>query len=205
MTNPQKTQEDENWTRLWNARVAALSQIFGKPADSVYHPDVPFQFREHGGAADVVAFPNHIPGTVFVTAEMTGRDVGQIPASLGNYELAICTKKFLPGAAEIISRLAAYTCEAVLNPGETMSLGNILKNSAITALLFTTFGDAMKTFSFNDKRYGILLCIGITSNELKFVMENGSEKLLNLLKKNKIFPYTLFDRSSIPTAINNVV
>lgn len=73
--------------------MAALTPILGKPADTVFHATMPFQIREVGGSADVVPFPSYTPGVTYVTAELTGEDVGQRPSSLGHHELMICTRQ----------------------------------------------------------------------------------------------------------------
>lgn len=190
---------DDRWTELWNARKNGLSALFGPPSDMVYHATIPFQFRAQGGAADVLAFANHIPGMTYVTSELTGEDVGQQESSLGHYELAICSRSDLSQAAELISRLAAYTCDATLEPGETMDIGDFFGDSSIRALLFSTFGDAKRTFRLNDDSCGVLLCIGITTEELAFAMSHGTDKLLTLLKQKDVFPYTTPDRACVTT------
>ena len=119
MVNQPQPENDE-YKNVWDARVAALTPILGKPGDKVWHAVIPFQL---GGSADVLAFPEFVPGITFVTAEMTGVDMGQRPSTLGNYELMICAKEQLEKAADLISRLGRYTCEATLEAGETMDLG----------------------------------------------------------------------------------
>ena len=92
MPTPEETHDDE-WTKVWDARMAALTPILGKPADTVFHATIPFQFRDAGGSADVVPFPSYAPGATYVTAELTGTDVGQRPSSLGHYSR---TRRFAP-------------------------------------------------------------------------------------------------------------
>ena len=53
-------------------------------------------------------------------------------------------------------------------------------------------------FEFLGRRYGLLLCIGITSEELAFKQASGSDSLLALLKQHAVFPYTIPDRPSVP-------
>jgi hypothetical protein len=196
-TMPKQPQpEDDDYEEVWNARVAALTPILGTPGDKVWHAVIPFQL---GGSADVLPFPEFVPGITFVTAEMTGVDSGQLPSTLGNYELMICANQQLEKAADLISRLARYTCDAVLEPGETMDLQTFFgSGSTIRALLFAHSNDEPIRFEFLGKRYGLLLCIGITADELAFKRANGSAKLLGLLKQHGVFPYTIPDRPSVP-------
>lgn len=137
-TKSQPQVDDDEWQKVWDARVTALAAILGKPADHVLHAVVPFQL---GGSADVLPFPDYVPGMTYVTADLTGEDTEQQPSGLGNYELMICTRQKLQKAADLISNLARYTTKAVLEPGETMDLGTYLGDSTIRALLFTHPGE----------------------------------------------------------------
>lgn len=193
MPDDTQTQNDE-WQKIWDARIAALTPILGKPADTVLHAVIPFQL---GGAADVLPFPDFTPGITYVTAEMTGEDVGQRPTSLGNYELMICARQELQKAGDLISNLARYTCDAELEPGETMDLGTFFGDSTIRALLFTHPREQAAHFEFLGQRYGLLLCIGITAEELAFKEVHGSESLLVLLREHGVYPYTTLDRPSV--------
>ena len=174
-----------------------LSAHFGAPGDSVYHATIPFQFREHGGAADVVPFPNHVSGMTYITSELTGEDVGHLEGSLGHYELAVCTRDDLSKAADFISRLACYTCDAILEPGQTMDIGEFFGDSTIRAVVFTTFSESKAHFKLREETCGVLLCIGITSDELEVARSQGSEKVLQDLKEKDVFPYTIPNRPSV--------
>jgi len=186
--------ENDEWLKIWDARIAGLTPILGNPAKTVFHATIPFQL---GGSADVLPFPDYVSGATYVTAELTGEDVGQKQTSLGNYELMVCTRQNMPEAADLISRLARYTCEAKLEPGETMDLGTFFNDSTIRALLFANPRDEPVHFEFFGKQHGLLLCIGITAEELKFGRSQGTGKLLALLKQHGVFPYTIPNRSSV--------
>src|SRR5690242_15751460 len=99
-------ENNTDWEQIWNARQSALASVLGNPSNTVFHAPVPFHL---GGVADVIWFPNYVPGATYVTAEMTGEDVGQRQSTLGNYELMICTQQELPKAADLVSTLARYT------------------------------------------------------------------------------------------------
>jgi hypothetical protein len=150
-----------------------------------------------GGFADVLPFPDYVPGMTYVTADLTGEDVGQLPTSLGNYELMVCVREESPRAADLISRLARYTCEAELESGESMDLKDFFGGSVIEGLLFTHPGEQPVEFEFLGQRYGLLLCIGITGVELAFKHVHGAEQLLALLRERGVFPYTVLQRDSV--------
>ena len=189
-----KQLEKNEWTKVWAARVAALPPILGRPSDSVFHAALPMYL---GGFADVLPFPDYVPGMTYVTAELTGEDIGQLPSSIGNYELMVCVREGLPRAADMVSKLARYTCEASLEAGETMDLPGFFSGLVIQALLFAHPGDYPVQFEFLGKSYGLLLCIGITAEELAFKRDNGSGALLTLLRERAVFPYTVLQRESV--------
>jgi hypothetical protein len=186
--------DKSEWERIWDKRIAALTPILGKPGGDVYHAVTPMFL---GGYADVLPFPEYVPGMTYVTAELTGEDAGQIPSSLGNYELMICVREELPRAADMISMLARYTCEAALEPGETMDLPDFFSGSVIKALLFAHPGAEPVEFEFLGQSYGLLLCIGISAEELAFKHSNGSGPLLQSLRRRDVFPYTVLQRESV--------
>jgi hypothetical protein len=134
----------------------------------------------------------------YVTAELTGDDVGQKPNSLGNYELMICAEKENDLAVGLISKLARYTCDAKLEAGQTMDIGAYFKDASLRALLFAHPDDEPLYFDFLGQRYGLLLCIGITADELAFARLHGSAWLLESLKRHSVFPFTIPDRPSVP-------
>ncbi len=197
MPAPEKSKDDE-WTKVWDARMAALTPVLGQPGGTVFHATIPFQLRGVGGTADVVPFPHYVPGVTYVTAELTGGDTGQRPSSLGNYELMICSKQELESAADFISRLACYTCDAEIEAGETMDTEDFFDDSTLRAMLFTHPADQPVDFEFLGKHYGLLLCIGITAEELAFARSRSAAELLVLLKQHGIFPYTTPNRPSVP-------
>ena len=185
---------------MWDAREAALKPILGEPGDSVFHSTIPFEFRGAGGSADVVSFPNYVAGATYVTAELTGLDAGQLKSSLGNYELMICARSELEEAASFIARLACYTCDAVLEPGQTMDIGDFFGDRSLRAMLFTHPSEGPTHFEFLGHRYSLLLCVGITPQELEFAHSHGSEELLRLLKSHGVFPYTVPGRASVTSS-----
>lgn len=194
MSDQQQTKDDE-WKEIWDARAAALKSVLGQPAEKVYHSVIPMFL---GGFADVMSFPSYIAGATYVTAEMTGNDMGQQPSSVGNYELMICMRQDSSKAADLISRLARYTCEAEVEPGQTMDIQTFFGDATMRALLFAQPQEEPLEFAFLGQKYGLLLCIGITSDELSFGHSHGTDQLLALLKQHGVFPYTVPDRPSVP-------
>jgi hypothetical protein len=182
------TSAEDDWKEVWDARAEALSGVFGPGHDQVFHARLPFAL---GGQADVMAFFHHLDGVVYVTAELTGKP----GAYYADYELMICHRSHQDWGPNVISRLAPYTQQAYIGSGESMDIDTATPaNSKIKAFLFDTYA----RFTLFGRENDVRLCIGITKEELQFKMENGPEKLLELLKRQRIYPFTDLDRESKP-------
>ena len=162
--------------------------------DEVLHSAVPFEVGFGlGGAADVVSFSQNIDGMAYVTSDLVGNDK-QKPKLLGNYELMICHRAPSEWGPGIIGRLAYYTLSTPLNPGETMGLGpSAPKGSTIAAFLFLKYA----AFMVRRREAGLLLCIGITKDELDVCFEKGSSEVEQKLKEKGVYPYTELTRRSV--------
>ena len=183
--------DDVDW---FGERLATMEGALGKSADMVVHAVVPFDFGyDAGGLADVVQFRNHVNGTVFATCDLMGGS-DQIANGLGTYELAICHRSSENWGAAIIAALAYYTLDAQLEPGQTMDLGaSAPKGSRITALMFDDFA----SFEFKGHSAGVLLCIGITSDELSACRRGQRDRVVKALKSKGVYPFTDLDRRSV--------
>jgi hypothetical protein len=170
-----------------------IEQILGKPENVVLHSPVPFQLGyDAGGRADVYLYKNHIDGIVYVTGDLTGQK--QKSSDAGNYEFMIAHKAEDKWGPELISSLAYYTCDASINSGHTMGLGAFaLPENTVKAIIF----DKYATFRIGLKKYGLMLIIGITEDELEWKKRNGGAKLIEKLKEKNIYPLTDLKRRSI--------
>jgi hypothetical protein len=189
-----KSSDDDEWGEWWDARVAAIETVLGPSHDMVGHAPVPFDLgADIGGAADIIYFKKHLKGVVSVTSELIGHDE-QVQNDLGNYELMICHRDDEPWGANVISRLAYYTLEAKLNPGETMDIGSALPDdSTLAAFLFLNYA----TFKVRGRKAGLLLCVGITADELEACRAGKREKVEKALKAAKVYPFTDLYRDSV--------
>lgn len=171
-----------------------ISEIFGEHSDNVLHSPVPFDLGfEVGGGADVYVYKNHIDGVVYLTSDLTGKK--QAKNSIGNYELMICHPEMKSWGANLVSKLSYFTLETSLNSGETMDLGGnfAVDDSEIKALIFSKYAE----FKVYGKKFGILLMVGITEDEVEWAKENGGENLIKKLKEAGVYPVTDFKRKSI--------
>ena len=110
----------------------------------------------------------------------------------------ICTQQDADWAGDLISKLAKYTFEAKVNPGDTMDLAPYFpEDSTIKKLLFCVPIPEKPTFKVLGRKCGLLLCIGITPEEYQVCRSEGSRVVLDKLKEEGIFPYSVLDRNSV--------
>lgn len=106
----------------------------------------------------------------------------------------ICHRDDEDWGPNLISRLAYYTLEEKLEPGETMDIGPAAPDgSTIAALLFLEYA----RFKVRGKKAGLLLCIGITADELKMCRKGRRADVEQALKKARVYPYTDLYRQSV--------
>jgi hypothetical protein len=79
-----------------------------------------------------------------------------------------------------------------------MDIGTSLSDSTLRAFVFANPTGVPTYFEFFGAKYGLLLCVGITADELRYARSEGSDLLLRKLKESGVFPYTIPDRASVP-------
>lgn len=182
--------ENSDWQRLWDLRLAELRKDFGPENDHVLTAMPPFYL---GGAADVLTFQKKLPGVTYVTAAIIGDNQAK-PNSLGQYELMICQRKDATWAPKLISQLARYTTQDILSPNDTMEIGPSLPQpTELSSLLFLPY----VKLNVNGKDAAVMLCIGITPDELEFIQKHDVEDLVSKLKSAGVYPFTDLDRKSV--------
>ena len=185
----------DDFGERWNARVTAIEKVLG-PTDGIVGVNaVPFFLGyDAGGAADIIYFRKHIPGVIAVTSELIDGYEDQVENGLGNYELMICHRDDVEWGAGIINRLAYYTLDAKLEPGETMDICPAVPDgSTITSLLFCDYA----RFEVRGRKAGLLLCLGITAVELAECRRGRSSEVVEALKKQGVYPFTDLTRDSV--------
>ncbi|QVL34616.1 suppressor of fused domain protein [Telmatocola sphagniphila] len=181
---------EHDWQHWWDNRLRALEEVFGPQDEQVFHSLIPFDV---GGVADVLVFKHHLDGVVYVTADLIGSQE-QLPTEVGNYELMMCHRGESEIGPNLISKLAVYTCEDRLKPGDTMNIERAAPvGSTVTALLFLKYAD----LTVLDQKAGVLLCMGITSDELDWCQLGRTNELIRALKKQKVYPFTEWRRKSV--------
>ena len=181
---------DDHWQQTWDARKAAIESVLGPSEDTVLHALVPFYL---GGQADVLTFRKHIAGRVAATCELLG-EPSQKRNLLGTYELVIAYRDESDWGPNVISKLARYTCDAQLEPGQTMDIGPAVPpRSTISGFFF----DDYKRMNFEREEAGLLLCIALTADELAACKQGKRQMVYEALVAQGVFPYTDLFRASV--------
>jgi hypothetical protein len=189
-----RTSAAERRQRWWDARVAALESVLGKCDGTVWYAPAP-QHRQ--GFADVLRFRNYLDGVAYVTCDLVGNS-RQTPNKWGHYELMLCTRSENEWAPMLLSRLARYTHDATLHPGDTMDLGSgSPSDSTIAALLFARPDPPADGFTIMGTPANLILCVGITADEFAACKNFGSGVMLRILKEGGVYPFTDSQRESV--------
>lgn len=184
------TSAGQEWQRGWNLRLAELKKVFGEEDDHILTAMPPFYL---GGGADVLTFRKKLPGVAYVTAGVIGDDQSK-PNAIGQYELMICLRKHDPWAPQLISQLARYTTEAVLEPNDTMDIAPSLPQpTELSNFLFLPYAK----LTVDGKPAAVMLCLGITPDELQYIRDHNAEDLVAKLKAAKVYPFTDLARKSV--------
>ena len=178
---------------LYDVRTQALEKALGPMHDMVIHAVIPFFAGfDMGGRADVYIFKQHLDGVVYVTGDLLGEKQKQSDA--GNYELMICHKTDSDWGPRLISALAYYTLDEPINSGETMDIGDAAgPDTEITAFLFNKYTE----LDFMGKKAGLMLCVGITPQELEYSQKHGGKQLIEALVRSGVYPFTDLKRTSV--------
>ena len=170
-----------------------IERILGKADNIVLHSAVPFKYGyEMDGRADVYQYRNHINGVVYVTGDLIGQK--QKASDAGKYELMICHRTDQKWGPNLISALSYYTLDSSINSGETMDIGGFASSeNTVKAIIF----DKYAGFNIGLKKFGLMLVLGITEDELEWKRRYGGSKLIEELKAKNIYPFTDLMRKSI--------
>jgi len=138
--------------------------------------------------------------------ELIGPDgKGPKPNRLGTYELVMCTcrprndqnenfRKVEGRINIILTSLANYSFQTVINPNETAELPG--ENPSDTSyIVFDKFDTRGIPFEF--KKYGLLLAVEVHKSELEYARANGTAELIKKLRTAGVYPYSDIDRAPV--------
>lgn len=186
----------ETW---YEQREACCRKILGPMGDVVMHAIIPFAV---GGGLDWYFYPNHLPGTVLATMELSeDYNRGASNRVYRNYELIMVSR--LPFADfrldgdrppevqrlyAIMNNLGRYGMSVPLNPGETLEFPPDFEDEQLRGACF--IADAYPALPERCSKFGLMLFMEIHRSEMEFAIANGSAKLFELLKEAGVYPYT---------------
>lgn len=180
--------------KLDAARLIALEGVLGKSDGTLYRPTRPMRRM---GCASVLRFRNYVNGVTYATSELIGNE-RQVPNRWGHYELMICTPDENSWAPQLICRLAPYTYENTLQPGDTMDLSDVGRtDTRFKALLFCRPDPPAESFNVFGTPAGLLLMIAITDSEFAACKSFGSGVVLRKLRDAEVYPFSDMKRASV--------
>ncbi len=197
---------DEEYETHFDLKMSGIEEVLGKSHELVGHAIIPF---DAGGAVDMYYFPNGIKGTGFATLELINPDgSGPMENSMGTYELVSFTKlafsndedsdffKIERRMCGVFTKLGFYSKDACINPRETCEVPQEDGQPNI-CLIFDEYTSDDKQFKIGDRKHGLLLVIEIFPEEMQYAMDNGGQKLIDLLKKKGHYPYSDMNREPV--------
>jgi hypothetical protein len=132
---------------------------------------------------------NRLPFVTYVTCELAVRDE-QKPAEFGRYEVMMeCDD--LAWAHDILTKIGQMSLESAFGHGHTLDISQVVgENFPLQGLVAEEFARV----TIDGKSYGLLRFHGVTSTELEYAMEFGTDNLLERLKQAGIYPRTSIHR-----------
>lgn len=208
---PEERFSQADYDRHDAAKQAGLEAVLGPMGDLAGHAIVPF---DRGGAVDMYHFPHRPPGVGLATMDLIQPDGrGPRPNALGTYELVAFTRRKYPSfdrdaegrkafdAMErrlrgILTAVARYGRDAVLNPGETCETP-CPEDGGHRCVVFDAYAPDGAAFRIDGKPHGLLLCVEVHPSELAYAMDHGGAALLEKLKAAGHYPYSDLDREAV--------
>jgi hypothetical protein len=131
------------------------------------------------------------PFVSYITSELALRD-GQKTGEIGQYELMMTCNNLL-WCRGILTGIGRMTFDELFQDKHTLDIRPwVNEGFPIQGIVFEEFC----TVLIDEKKYGVLNCIGVTRKELEFGIENSVAELQNKLKLSGIYPNTDVHRKS---------
>lgn len=194
--------EQNGFTDALESRMHAMEAFFG----SDFRVRMGTMLHLNEGPVDIAEFDRGSDGSILATYALTGNyGSDQLLNTLGEYEFAIHIKPTNPNldistlndqAAELLRALAAMSKSRVVESGDTAGPMELPWND-LTHILFYNIADESSPFLVMGESCGMMMCIGITDDELRFIKQNGHAKFIDRMKSTHLFPYTNPHRKSI--------
>lgn len=148
----------------------------------------PLSFRTIGGNSGFVTY---------VSCELAVRDEQQA-SSFGRFEvLATCDSE--EWVRSVLTGVGAMSLEVAFDDGHTLDIGGwvntgwLKRKPPLQGLLFSEeYG-----VNIDGQPYGVMRCVGITRQELKFAQSKSVPELVAKLSQAGIYPNTLVGRASV--------
>ena len=200
--------DDEIWAGM---KSSGIEYLLGKQHNMVGHSKVPF---ENGGYLDLYYYPNDNGYSIATHELIEANGNGPSNKTYCAYEFCMFSSaKFDLSKAKdekshmgkshnslnvILNALARYSFQAQLNPKETMEFPSECEEElGGVCLIFDEYRKLGVGLMIGKKEYGLMVAIVVHRAEMEYARVNGTGKLIDLLKINKIYPNSDLNRPSV--------
>jgi len=182
-----------------------MESILGKEHDMVMHALIPYDL---GGSLDLYYYPNGIKGTGIATKELSNAcRTSSSNNTYKKYEFVMFTKheinlddtknldtdfgKTHNIFAQILNSISRYSEQATLNPNETCEFPQDFEGIGGKCLLFIDYAQS------TNKSFGMMLIMEVFRSEMEFARTNGTAQLIQIFKKQGVYPYSDIQRDKV--------
>ncbi len=198
----------------YDAKSKFMQKNLGNEHNLVMHAIIPYHI---GGSLDLYYFPNFMKGTAIATKELTNYKFKK-PSNdwFDSYELVMCTKHKIDLDSTkienpkkntfsydhkyinyIINAVGRYSSLAKLNPYETIEFPDDFGEISEKCLILDSLTEPFIDKNTKNKKFGLMLVMEIHRSEMEYAMKQNGKELIDLLKKENIYPFTGIDRKPI--------
>ncbi|NGN97873.1 suppressor of fused domain protein [Grimontia sp. S25] len=194
---------DNEW---FETKSRLMASFFGEENHLHYFSIIP---ASAGGNYCMYYYPNSgRGGTSIATKQLSTDDgTGAYSVAMGRYELVIQTRHRMPESGEIkfgdsdfgkanqqlsavLQTVATYAQNTQLEPFQTIE-------SAEGPHWYGAILLGLQNSTSQQHDFGMMLIVQVHKSELEFARKNGTEKLIGLLEKHSMFPFSDLDRPPV--------
>jgi hypothetical protein len=191
-----------------------MEKVLGKEHDIVMHAIIPYDI---GGSLDLYYYPDYMGGTAVASKELANYKFNKPKNDwLDAYELVMVTnnkidldsvknKQAEPGSFaydhklinSTLNMIGRYSTQATLNPYETLEFPADMEVVGGKCFILDILSEPYMCKETKNRKFGLLLIIEIHRDEMEFAMQQKGKELIEMLKENKVYPFTGINRKSI--------
>ena len=201
-------------TAFEEKKIRSMSKLLGHEHRYLFEQIAP------PNTTEVREFEGKLRGTAFGSVGMIQPNgSGPLPNKHGTFEIVIFTKAKRPEgfelrfqaqdctvqdkayyglyckAREIITQLARYAEETVVNPYDAVDI-MLEREGLMYHVIFDELHFKHRTFEIDGKHHQLMLCMLVHKQEIEYARQHSSRDMMNLLKEKNIYPYSDLGRDA---------